>query len=270
METETLLTIHENDRFSSFKNLFLNELKAGRPKKFWITQIILWCLIVIMIPILFLALPTEAWNEQFGREGVTQIEAAVIVFFGSGAIAGAFFIPALTQGVIVDDLEYGTAAWIMSKPTSRTSYILSKFAANSLAFIVVTTGIPGIIGLGWFIAYNAPITPIGYLIGIGLTMLSTLYYLFLTVAIGTVLESRSKALVGSLGLIIGVQALVNIWTIFDIVTPFFLTFYVTPWVAVGMEPLIPMWRVMAMIITPIVQMIFFIAIAIWSINRKEL
>jgi len=40
------------------------------------------------------------------------------------------------QGTIIGEKDQGTAAWMMSKPVSRTSFIMSKIVAHTFGFLI--------------------------------------------------------------------------------------------------------------------------------------
>ncbi len=60
-------------------------------------------------------------------------------------------IVATTQGAVATEIEQGTAAWVVAKPVSRASFVLSKFLAAVPAVLVVI-GIPAIVARFVFVA----------------------------------------------------------------------------------------------------------------------
>jgi ABC-2 type transport system permease protein len=110
------------------------------------------------------------------------------IFTGLGP---AIAIVIIMQDVIVGEKESGTAAWILSKPVSRASFVLSKLAANSLGILVTMLLVPGIlayiiIGLGTKTWLN----PLLFLAGMGALLVYLLYYMSLTLMLGTFFHNR--------------------------------------------------------------------------------
>ncbi|MFX0052899.1 MAG: ABC transporter permease subunit, partial [Candidatus Hermodarchaeota archaeon] len=62
--------------------------------------------------------------------GAEDVTATLIIL---GLLAGMFpviNVVIVSQDVIIGEKETGTAAWILSKPVSRSAYILSKLIGN--------------------------------------------------------------------------------------------------------------------------------------------
>ena len=95
------------------------------------------------------------------------------------------------QGAIVGEKEAGTAAWILSKPVSRASFVLSKAAALGLNFLLVGVVVPAVaIGIFWTVLGFS--VTLGALAWMTLAMALTLaFYLALTLALGTLFGSRA-------------------------------------------------------------------------------
>jgi len=79
----------------------------------------------------------------------------------------------------------------MSKPASRSAFVLAKLLAHAGAFVVLAVGVPAIVfctqslAAGWGMPPLAP-----FVGGVALLTLHLLFYLALTVMLGTVLSSR--------------------------------------------------------------------------------
>jgi len=100
------------------------------------------------------------------------------------------------QGSVIGEKRSGTAEWVLSKPVSRTAFILPKFIANAVGFLVVVIGIQGlccylVISLGKGSWISLP----GYIAGLALVFLNLMFYLALTIMLGTFFNNRA-AVVG--------------------------------------------------------------------------
>lgn len=52
---------------------------------------------------------------------------------------------AVTQGATANEIEEGTASWVLAKPVARSAFVLSKFAAALPGVLVGAVAIPGIV-----------------------------------------------------------------------------------------------------------------------------
>lgn len=119
------------------------------------------------------------------------------------ALVTAIGVIVTTQGAIVGEKQRGTAAWILSKPVTRTSFLLSKLAAYAIGFGVVALTVPWVVFIAEdrFIAGNdlALLPMLGTL---GLLALHLLVYLALVLALGTVFDSRGPIAAIGIGVLL--------------------------------------------------------------------
>ncbi len=76
---------------------------------------------------------------------VKLYETLVQVLFQVGTLATAIGVVTTAQGAIVREKQLGTAAWVLSKPASRSAFVLAKFVAYALAFVSLAVLLPGAI-----------------------------------------------------------------------------------------------------------------------------
>ena len=152
----------------------------------WLVHLLLW-LVVLNGSILLVGL-TE------GREANLRVpvyDTLVQVFFGVGALATGIGVVTTAQGAIVREKQLGTAAWILSKPVSRSAFVLAKFVAYAISFLSLAIVLPSAIfyGESLLLAGRAPeLAPLRA--GVGLMALHTLFYLSLTLLLGTFYNTR--------------------------------------------------------------------------------
>ena len=95
------------------------------------------------------------------------------------------------QGAIVGEKQLGTAAWILSKPVSRSAFVLAKFLAYAVSFVILALLLPSAIfyGQSLLLAGRAPeLAP--FLAAVGIVVIHTLFYLALTLLLGTLFNTR--------------------------------------------------------------------------------
>jgi len=272
--TETLQVMDTDSQIPGMINVIRKELFGERQMRFWISQILIWLLLVCGVPALLMVIPPDIWLDTIGA-GVpmAQVDIAIMVFFAMAGTMATLFIPVLTQGEIVDELESGTAAWIISKPVSRTAFILAKFIANTLIFSLFIIVIPGTIG--WLLfAGTGAMTLIGYLTGLGLTALVLMWFMYLTILLGVVTKSRSMTMGIAVGVFFGIMFLGQMMPILLVLVPSLMPMMIIPWIAANnlaglptpaLAPMIP-----SMIYIPILEILLFVIIAVWIFRKVEL
>jgi len=95
------------------------------------------------------------------------------------------------QGAIVREKQLGTAAWVLSKPVSRSAFVLAKFIAYAVGFVSLVTLVPSAIfyGESLLLAGRAPdLAP--FLTAVAIMVVHTLFYLALTLLLGTLFDTR--------------------------------------------------------------------------------
>ncbi len=120
-----------------FGNLLQNETRAWWGTRKWLVHLLIWIAIINGFAGLI------AWAEGQDGEAASEVYSeAVQVFFIIGGIAAALGVVSTTQGAIVGEKQLGTAAWIMSKPVSRSAFVLAKLLAHAGAFLVLAIALP--------------------------------------------------------------------------------------------------------------------------------
>jgi ABC-type transport system involved in multi-copper enzyme maturation permease subunit len=73
------------------------------------------------------ALAAFSKTAQLGGPGpATGLQA----FFAISPLFGPIGVAVLAQGAIVGEKQSGTAAWVLSKPVSRSAFILAKLLTD--------------------------------------------------------------------------------------------------------------------------------------------
>ena len=244
-----------------FGNLLQNETRAWWGTRKWLVHLVLWIAIING----FVGL--VAWTEgKDGKSATAIYSEAVQLFFIIGGIAAALGVVSTIQGAIVGEKQLGTAAWILSKPASRSAFVLAKLVAHAGAFVVLAVGLPALVFCiqslvaGWGLPALAPFAG-----GVALLTLHLLFYLALTVMLGTMLSSRGPIVGLGVGLIIAGLNLPNL-------LPQLSTFF--PWrlpstagglvlgEAVSREAFVAIGMTAA-------WTVLFVVVALWRFAREE-
>jgi ABC-2 type transport system permease protein len=181
-----LQTLNEPGWRRGFANLLRNENRMWWGTRKWLIHLLLW--LILLNGLILLVGLTE------GRETNNPVpiyQTLIQVFFQVGALATAIGMVTTAQGAIVREKQLGTAAWVLSKPVSRSAFVLAKFAAYAVGFLCLATLVPSAIfyGESLFLAARAPQLA-GFLAGVGIMVIHTLFYLALTLLLGTLFNTR--------------------------------------------------------------------------------
>jgi ABC-2 type transport system permease protein len=129
-----------------------------------------------------------------------------------GMFSGLFTTVAviiIMQGAIVGEKQLGTAAWVLSKPVSRTAYIVSKLVPNAVGMAVTMLLIPGLVALVQFTIAGAGVSVLNFVAGFAVIVLHQLFFLTLTVMLGAMFDRRGGVIGIPLGLLFGQQYLIG-------------------------------------------------------------
>ncbi len=210
-----------------------------------------------------------------GMSGEAENEAGDSPLMLYGVFGGMFVaigVMIIMQAVIVGEKKSGTAAWVMSKPVTRTSFLVSRLIGSTLGILVTAVLLPGLIAYITLSVFGTEgwLSPLNFLAGVAVLAVSAFFWLTLTLMSGTFFDS-----------VAGVIA-VPMVTFFAM---WFLPMYITPLIHVSQVILfvgpgddlsvsLSLFNGEAPfswipLISSILFSIVFIAVAIWRFNRQE-
>jgi ABC-2 type transport system permease protein len=254
-----LVPVRERARMGGFGNMLRKELGQWWGTRTWWVQILIWVLILNGITTI-VALTETGTPEAVLQEAVQTFLDIAVFAVGIGTIIVA-------QGAIVGEKQLGTAAWVMSKPASRAAFILAKTLAYAIGYGITAILIPSAI----FIITMRQLNPVQlalmpFIAGVALAALGQLFYLTLTLMLGTFFSSRGP--IAGIGIVfIMTGLLLNGFIPFQVLI-------VTPWplpdvaagLALGTE-LPSVWPVP--IIAVAVWIVVMTSVALWRFEREE-
>lgn len=228
------------------------------------------------------------WIQTLIWAGIINVILAGVLWSAQGfdvgealsfyAIFAGLFPPIaviiIMQDVVVGEKLSGTAAWVLSKPVSRTAFILSKLAPNAVGVAATMVLFPGIVAFGQLMAAGAPIaSPQHFLAGLGIFVLNLWFYLTLTLMLGALTNSRAAVIAIPLAFAFGQQYLVGMLPWLRVVLPWTLSMppgeefrgAVVPSVMAGTQPF--SWGPLIFVS---VCIILFSAISVWRFQNQEL
>jgi ABC-2 type transport system permease protein len=206
-----------------------------------------------------------ALTEPMAPEELLQEVVQTFLPLSVGAIGIGTVI--VVQGAIVGEKQLGTAAWVISKPASRSAFILAKVAAYTLGFWVTAIIIPSsifIIEMRQLV--HAPLALVPFLVGVALVELGQLFYLTLTLMLGTLFNNRGPIAGIGIGFIMAGLLLKGMIPLeIMIFTPWLLP-DLSSGLALGM-PLPSVWFVP--VVMTCIWIVVMTAVALWRFKREE-
>jgi ABC-2 type transport system permease protein len=207
----------------------------------------------------------------WGSEGIDWEDATALYTLFSGMFPTIAVIIIL-QDAIVGEKESGTAAWVLSKPVSRSAFILAKLIAHTSGVLVTMVLFPGIVAFLQLSLAGGQLSPFNFLLGMGVLGLNMLFYLTLTLMLGTLFDHRAAVIGIPLALAFGQQMILGL-------APFLVQ--VLPWIMIVPFGEIELPIAAALIrgrppptLTPLysisISIVIFIAVSLWRFEKEEL
>ena len=254
-----LIPVRESARLGGFGNMFRKELGQWWGTRTWWVQILIWVLILNGVSTIV------TLTENLPPTELLQEVLATFLPMSVGAVGIGTVIT--IQGAIVGEKELGTAAWVMSKPASRAAFILAKLLAYAIGFGITAIVIPATIF--YFTTrqlVSAPLPMGTFVAGLGLVAIGLLFYISLTLMLGTFFDTRGPIAGIGIGFIMtGLLLKGFIPMQVQIVTPWPLA-DVASGLALGAD-LPSVWPVP--IVATSIWIIVMIAMALWRYGQEE-
>ncbi len=260
-----LVTAKSGRRLGGFGNLLAKELGDWFGTRRWIVQAVLWVAIIngLMAFILFVV-PSMDPSEQVSSEETMAL--GLSLYFNFVALFGSIGMIILAQDEIIQEKQTGTAAWILSKPVTRSAFVLTKLLSNLVGGLVFVTGITSVVAyVEIYLRSQQALQPLPFLMGIGIILLTLFFYLALVIMLGTFFEQRGAVL----GIAVAVLLGGSIASQFTPLVSYFLPVKMADIALVVMQgqPL-PVIAVSQLVVTAALSLVFTLA-ALWRFGSEE-
>ncbi len=246
-------------RLGNLSNLLRKELGQWWGTRMWWVQLLIWVLLTNFITTV-IALTEEMVGEALLQE-------VLGTFLGLIAGVTGLAIVIIAQDAIIGEKQSGTAAWVMSKPASRSAFVVSKLIGYALGFWVTSIIAPALVFA--FISRLTLAMPPDlsrFPAALALLALGQLFYLTLTLMLGAFFSSRAPvAGIGVGFILVGLTMRGFLPAALVMLTPWWLP-DIGAAITMG-QPLPGNWYV------PIVATagwtVLFAALALWRFSREE-
>ena len=240
-------------------NLTRKELGLWWRTKLWWIHALIWA-------VLLAGVSTVVMFDPAGT-AEARMNEAIQTFFLVGATAVPIGIVLTLQGAIVGEKELGTAAWVLSKPVSRSAVLVSKLVAHFVGFVATALLIPASLFLiSETVFFEGSIDLGAFSVGMAIAALGILFYVVLTLALGCIYKARGP--IAGVGI-----TLVLMGQFFKGILPLPLVL-ATPWLLGDTAASFPMHELPEFdrsipVIVVVVEIIVLGLVAVWRFNREE-
>ena len=241
-------------------NLLRKEFGQWWNTKLWWIQSAIWLVVLNGVT-------TVVMLDSAGMTPDALADESIRTFFLVGATAVGIGIVLTLQGSIVGEKELGTAAWVMSKPASRESFVIAKLIAHFTGFVVTSLLIPAAVFL---LAANLilpqPVSYGPFAAGLAVMGLNVLFYVTLTLALGCLFRGRGP--IAGIGI-----TLILMGQFFKGMLPMAIV-VATPWLlgevaaSFAMQQLPEFDRVVPLVAVGI-EILILGSLGLWRFNREE-
>jgi ABC-type transport system involved in multi-copper enzyme maturation permease subunit len=258
----------EQDWHRGFANLFGKENRAWWGTRRWLVQTVVWAIVVNgMLAAVMFGLPVLLQVDPAAAAAFDPVAEGIKVLFQLGMTAIALGAILIAHDQILGERQSGVTEWILSKPVSRTAYILSKMSADAIGVVVILVAVQAAIAYGLIAVANGGRLPLApFLAAAGGMALHTLFYVGLTLMLGVLANNR--------GVLLGVPMAVALGGMFFstflgkavLFTPWSLGAVVLPAIVLQFPLPMPAWLPIS--VTAILSAIF-VAVALVRFERQE-
>jgi ABC-2 type transport system permease protein len=175
------------------------------------------------------------------------------------------------QDAIIDEKKSGTAAWVLSKPVSRPAFVLSKLIANSVSALLIMIVLQGILAYFLLTSVGGAFSIGNWIFGVLLLGLHLLFYLTLTLMLGTFFDGRGAVIGIPMAILFLYQFVLSLVPPLGQIMPWLLVY--PPGQTGGslvQEALLGQPLTMPLpVIATAVWCVLFVAVAIWRFGKEE-
>jgi ABC-2 type transport system permease protein len=270
-----LLPARGSGWLTGFGNMLGKELGEWFRTRRWLWQVLIWLIIIdgfvafllFVLPVLASIMPVLKPTADAAFGGLPPEVGGVSMYFTMLATAGSIGVIILAQDEIIQEIQSGTAAWILSKPVARQAFILTKLLSNIIGALIFIVALPGLVALGeTYLATHKMVPLLPFLVGSGIVLLGLIFYISLVILLGVLFESRGTVLGIAFGLMFGGLILRNFIPPLLYVLPLSID-GIAQTVVQGI-PLPAMF--VSQVIATAVLSIVFVLVALWRFQHTEL
>jgi ABC-2 type transport system permease protein len=112
--------------------VFVRESRLWWATRRWWILTLLWTAILNGLLVAFLWIAEQAPAGPDGQQVMVGVAEVWPQYLPVAALLSTVGVVVLTQGVMLDERRSGTLEWVLTKPVSRTAFVLAKVTAHTL------------------------------------------------------------------------------------------------------------------------------------------
>ena len=224
----------------------------------WWVQSLLWTVVING------SLAVVIWSDA-------PEELDVFTLYGVMTMFAAIAVAILMQEEVVGEKRSGTAAWVLSMPVSRPAFLTAKLVPNAVGVVATMIVIPSAALLIQLALADAGVSIPRFVGGASVAALNLLFYLTLTLMLGTLFDSAGPVIAIPLAFAFGQQLVGSLPALLGLL----------PWslvVPINGEDTSVVGAIISgtpgpsygAIVTTAIVCVVFTIIAYWKWNRTEL
>jgi ABC-2 type transport system permease protein len=245
-------------------NVLRGELKSWFATRRWWVQIIIWTASVNLI--YFIVALTNS-------KGEASMDATLMLFNIFMGLAGPIGVSIVMQTVVVGEKRSGTAAWVLSKPVSRAAFIAAKLIANSIGIgvtMVLAQGLIAYLISTFMLGFSLSIP--SFLAALSVHLANILFYLTLTLMLGTIFENTGPVIGISIAFLIAQNIAMSFFPVLARYVPWTLAIpaggAANPSIAMNLMAGIAVPSFMPLYVA-LAAVVLFICLALWIFQKQE-
>jgi ABC-2 type transport system permease protein len=181
MKASEFHLVQEHGWRTGFTNLMRREISYQWSIRNLLIHGVVW--LVLLNLVLALVIELESNNNT--------ITTSISTFVFIASLLPPIGIIVLSQGAILNERQSGTAAWVLSKPTTRTAFVVSKLIVMGVGFLLIAMVLQSLFAYSQLSLAQNQMLPVGpFLSAIFLLSLNIIFYLCLTIMLGTFFDRR--------------------------------------------------------------------------------
>ncbi|MHA1960288.1 MAG: hypothetical protein ACW99U_08665 [Candidatus Thorarchaeota archaeon] len=178
-EQQEFILVEEHGWRMGLSNMVRKEFTAWFGSSTWWKQALIWSVVLS-----FIVVSGALAGPDFGT--------MMFVLMGSIFMTIATIIA--SQEFILEEKRTGSAAWVLSKPLSRTAFIVAKLFPNAINLIVSLVFIPGVVVFLIMFLISGGTTSITFFIGLVPLALWVIFLQFFTICLGTFFDKEGEVM----------------------------------------------------------------------------
>ncbi|HEX9165203.1 MAG TPA: ABC transporter permease [Gemmatimonadales bacterium] len=261
--TAGLVPVKSSGWSAGLGNMLLKEHGVWWRTRRWLVHLVLW---IVVINGFMLLVNFGDRGDDGGPRALQKLSELLEVFFRVGGFFATVGVVTVTQSVVVQEKQLGTAAWLLTKPIARPAFIVAKLLATAYAVLFLMVLVPTTLFLlqTRLVFGVVPAMP-GFGQGVALLALSHLFYVALTVMLGTLFNARGAVSGTAIGFMFAGFILPNVLAWSPLAFPWMLPEFGA---GLALGRALPPWSNWPVLAT-MGWMVVFVAVAIWRWGREE-